>query len=120
MKKNWILVPMLALLAFVGSVAVVKADADTKEDKMEAKQADHYSDMATKYEKMASDQESVIAEHETMKVDYAKQHAGKPGVSENGKMAKHCNMIIKDAKKLKADYEGFASWCKMMAKEDMK
>ncbi len=111
MKKNWILAPMLAILAFVGSFAVVKADADSKEDAKEAKQTSHYSDMAAKYDKMASDQDAIIAEHEAMKVSYTQQHAG---------MEKHCNAIIKDAKKLKADYESFATWSKMMAKEDMK
>ncbi len=120
MKKNWILVPVLAILAFVGSMSVVKADADSKEDAVEAKQAAKYSDLAVKYEKLAADQDAIISEHETMKMDMAKKNPGKPGVSVNEKMDMHCNTIIKNAKKSKAGFESFASWCKMMAKEDMK
>lgn len=112
MKKKLFWVPVLTFLIGFGFTAVLKAD--------EMKQGTDYAALATKYEKMAADQDAVIAEHETMKTDMEKQHPGKPGVSENAKMKKHCDSIIKDAKKLKADYEGFAAWCKLMAKENVK
>ncbi len=112
MKNNWLLIPAFALLVSFGITPVVKAE--------EAKKGKDYAALASKYEKLAAEQDAVIAEHEGMKVSKAKQHPGKPGLSENDKMNKHCNAIIKDAKKLKADYESFAAFCKLMAKEGVK
>ena len=109
MKKNWILVSVLAVLAFVGSIGVVKAD--NSNSGTQVKNGTDYSALAAKYDKLAADQDVIITEHETMKVAYTQQHAG---------MDKHCNAIIKDAKKLKADYVAFADWARLMAKETVK
>ena len=112
MSKNWILVPTLALLAFAGSIAVVKAD--------EAKKDTDYAALAVKYDKLAAAQDAIIHEHASMKVEKARMHPGKPGISVNAAMDKHCDAIIRDAKKLKADYKAFADWCRLMVKEGLK
>jgi outer membrane murein-binding lipoprotein Lpp len=112
MKRNRILVPVLAFLAFTGSIAVGNADADNSGSK--------YSELAAKYDKLAVDQEAIIQEHKQMKADTAKNN---PTDSKNAshpvdKMNAHCDSIIKDAAKLKHDYESFATWARLMDKEN--
>lgn len=111
MKKFRILVPVLALLAFIGSFAIVKAD--------DMKQGMDYAALAAKYDKLAADQDAIIAEHQSMLINTDRQN---PGSEKRGgnPMNKHCNAIIKDAKKLKADYVAFAAWARLAAKENVK
>ena len=112
MKILKLLVPALALL-IGGALSVSKVMAN------ESKGVD-YAALGAKYEKLAVAQDAVISEHEAMKMKEEKKNPGKPGMSSIAKMNKHCNAIIKDAKKLKVDYESFAAWCKLMATEGVK
>ena len=109
MKKSWILFSALTLLAFAGSLAIVQAK--------EAKKSKDYTALAAKYDKLAAKQAAIVKEHESMLADTDKQN---PGSAKHGgnPMDKHCNSIIKDAKKLQSDYQSFADWCRSMAKED--
>ncbi len=102
-----------ALAKAEGSAATDQAQVSTgtQDPKVAAELA-----KAAEYEKKAAEQEAVIQEHEKMKEDYKRSH----GI--NGKneflftaMQKHCDAIIHDAGKLKADYEGFAQWHRMYA-----
>lgn len=107
MKTKRLLIAALALAVGMGAASVVLAGAGGAD----------YKALAAKYDKLAAAQDKVVQEHETMKADTAKQNTGKPGLSVNAKMKKHCDAIIRDAKKLKKDYEAFAAWARMMAEE---
>jgi hypothetical protein len=74
--------------------------------------ADHIA-IAEKYEKMAADQQAVAQEHTTMLKEYkANAHRYPKQVREKwiAEMNRHCKAIIRDAKKLAADYEAIAKW----------
>ena len=109
------LIPALALAIGLGALpgSKVKADDTAKSGAID------YAALATKYEKMAADEDAVIAEHQAMLKQADVQNPGNEKRGGNP-MNKHCNAIIRDAKKLKADYEAFASFCKMMVKETEK
>lgn len=115
MKGLRMLIPVLVLVIGLGALPVskVKADNTAKGGTVD------YAALATKYEKMAADEGAVIAEHQAMLKQADVQNPGNEKRGGNP-MNKHCNAIIKDAKKLKADYEAFAAFCKMMVKETEK
>jgi hypothetical protein len=81
--------------------------------------ADHLA-MAKSYEEKAAALDKVIAEHEQMKKDYKTQYFINEKVTPVAglkKMNEHCNAIINDAEKLKAQYLDFAKWHRMRAAE---
>lgn len=100
-----------------------------KQDEVNSK--NYHLGMAARYERMAKEQEWVITVHEEMMVDNGNMamrstkipvgpsrdlekitqrvEAGMPP-NVHSDMKKHCEAIIKDASKLKADYEEFAKW----------
>jgi len=81
--------------------------------------ADHLA-MAKSYEEKAAALDAVIAEHEQMKKEYkSKFFINEKATPMSGlkKMNAHCDAIIKDAKKLKAEYLDFEKWHEMRAKE---
>lgn len=115
--RKW-LVPLSAVLICAGFFSALKVRADETAPAA-MKSGTDYAALAAKYEKMAADQDAVIAEHQEMLRQTGVQH---PGNEKHGgnPMDKHCNAIIRDAKKLKADYLAFAAWAKLAAKEDVK
>ena len=81
--------------------------------------ADHLA-MAKSNEDKAAAQDVLIAEHEQMKMHYKARFF----INERTtpmilvmKMEQHCDSIIKDAQKLKADFLDFAKWHRARAAE---
>ena len=81
--------------------------------------ADHLA-MAKSNEDKAAAQDVLIAEHEQMKMHYKARFF----INERTtpmilvmKMEQHCDAIIKDAQKLKADFLDFAKWHRARAAE---
>lgn len=82
--------------------------------------ADHLA-MAKSYEDKAAAQDALIAEHEQMKKDYKSRFFINGKVTPIGdlkkKMNEHCDAIINDAQKLKADFLDLAKWHRLRAAE---
>ncbi len=81
--------------------------------------ADHLT-MVKYYEGKAAEQDAIITEHQQMKSDYKQRYFINEKVtpiSRLQKMEQHCNAIIQDAQKLKADYLESAKWHSMRAAE---
>ncbi len=73
---------------------------------------------AEKYEAKAAEQDAIAAEHfEMMKRYRANAHRYPKQVREKrlAAMRKHCNAIIRDARRLAADYRAMARWHRTMA-----
>lgn len=106
-RVRWLLIAGLLL-----SPAFASADApQTKEQ--------HIA-VAEKYEKMAADQDAVAQEHVAMLKEYkANAHRYPKQVREKwiADMRRHCNAIIRDAKKLAADYRAVAKWHRIAAEQ---
>jgi hypothetical protein len=80
---------------------------------------DHLA-MAKSYEDKAAAQDALIAEHEQMKKDYKSRFFINEKLTPMAKLKKmndHCDAIIKDAQKLKADFNDFAKWHRLRAAE---
>ncbi len=111
MKTNaWI----IAVIGFIGSASFAYAEPTV------ADLVQKHDEMKNTYEQKSAAQADIIAEHEAMKKDYKRKFYINEKVTPNGKygkMAKHCDQIIKDAKKLKEDYSDFAKWHAMQARE---
>jgi len=81
--------------------------------------ADHLK-MEKLYEGKAAEQDAIITEHEQMKCDYKNQffiNEKATPISRLKTMEQHCEALINDAQKLKADFLEFAKWHKMRAEE---
>ncbi len=81
--------------------------------------ADHLK-MEKYYEDKATEQDAIIAEHQRMKSEYKQQYFINEKVTPVNRlkeMEKHCDAIIHDAQKLRADYLESAKWHKMRATE---
>jgi hypothetical protein len=93
----------LLAAAFIHSSAAANVPT-TKEDHIAA---------AEEYEAKAAEQEAIAAEHfEMMKQYRARAHRYSKQVREKrlAAMRKHCNAIIRDARRLAADYRAMAKW----------
>ncbi|MBA4373649.1 MAG: hypothetical protein C0402_12415 [Thermodesulfovibrio sp.] len=80
---------------------------------------DHLA-MSKSYEDKAAAQDALIAEHEQMKKDYKSRFFINEKLTPMAKLKKmndHCDAIIKDAQKLKADFNDFAKWHRLRAAE---
>ncbi len=113
MKALTILVLCLAIMA----ASAVTYTAYAAEPSQVA--ADHLA-MSKSYEEKAAALDSVITEHEQMKKDYKIHFFINEKVTPIARLKKmndHCDAIIKDAKKLKAEYLDFAKWHRMRAEE---
>jgi hypothetical protein len=76
--------------------------------------------MAKSYTDKAAEYRKIAAEHKTMAESYAKAHPDAKGGQKNpwnAKMAKHCQMLAKDAEKLAGDEQKAADFHSMRAKE---
>jgi len=81
--------------------------------------AGHFK-MEKYYEGKAAEQDATITEHQQMKSDYKKQNFINEKVTLINRikqMEQHCDAIINDAQKLKADFIEFAKWHRMRAEE---
>ena len=81
--------------------------------------ADHLA-MAKSYEDKAAAEDALIAEHEQMKRHYKARFFISERITpmiQLMKMEKHCDVIIEDAQKMKADFLDFAKWHRMLAAE---
>jgi len=80
---------------------------------------DHLA-MSKSYEDKAAAQDALISEHEQMKKDYKTRFYINDKLTPMAKLKKmndHCDAIIKDAQKLKADFNDFAKWHRLRAAE---
>jgi len=78
---------------------------------------DHLA-MAKSYEDKAAAQDALVAEHEQMKAYYKARYSINERIMpmiQLMKMEEHCDAIIKDAQKLKADFLDFAKWHRLRA-----
>ncbi len=113
MKKLGFLVTSVMLV--LGMLVTPFAFADDVADAV----AEHQK-MAGSYAEKIAAQDALIAEHQQMKKDYADRFAINPKVGPPAaieKMNTHCDLIIADAQKLKADLQEFAQWHTMRAAE---
>jgi len=81
--------------------------------------ADHLK-MVKYYEGKAAEQDAIITEHQQMKKEYKQRYfinEKVTPVSRLKNMEQHCDAIINDAQKLKADFLESAKWHKMRAAE---
>jgi len=81
--------------------------------------SDHLK-MEKYYEGKAAEQDAIIAKHQQMKREYKQQYfinEKVTPVSQLKKMEQHCDAIIHDVEKLKADYLESAKWHAMRAAE---
>ena len=79
--------------------------------------AEHIA-IAEKYERIAADQEAVATEHAQMLKDYRANAARYPKQVREKRIAamkKHCTAIIRDSKRLAADYRAMAKWHRIAA-----
>ena len=79
--------------------------------------AEHIA-IAEKYERIAADQEAVAEEHTQMLKDYRANAARYPKQVREKRIAamkKHCTAIIRDSKRLAADYRAMAKWHRIAA-----
>lgn len=105
---------VLSLLIAGVLFAAASVSADPPKTK-----ADHIA-IAEKYEKMAADEDAVAQEHVTMLREYkANAHHYPKQVREKwiADMRRHCNAIIRDARKLAADYRAVAKWHRTAASQ---
>jgi hypothetical protein len=100
--------------AYVLAIALVHSSAaasvpTTKEEHIAA---------AEEYEAKAAEQDAIAAEHfEMMKQYRARAHRYPKQVREKrlAAMRKHCNAIIRDARRLAADYRAMVKWHRTLA-----
>ena len=79
--------------------------------------AEHIA-VAEKYERIAAKQEAVAKEHTQMLKDYRANAARYPKQVRQKRIAamkKHCTAIIRDSKRLAADYRAIAKWHRIAA-----
>ena len=103
----------LVMAATVGASSIVYAAEPSQVA------TDHLS-MAKSYEDKAAAQDALIAEHEQMKKDYKSKYFINEKITPMAKLKKmndHCDAIIKDAKKLKAEFLDFGKWHRLRAEE---
>jgi hypothetical protein len=104
------------LLLLIGGLLLAPTIANAEAPKTKA---DHIA-IAEKYEKLAADAEAVAQEHTTMLKEYkANAHRYPKQVREKriAEMDRHCKAIIRDARKLAADYTAVAKWHRTAAAE---
>jgi hypothetical protein len=85
-----------------------------------AQVVDDHLAMSKSYEDKAAAQDALISEHEQMKKDYKSRFFINEKITPMAKLKKmndHCDAIIKDAQKLKADFSDFAKWHRLRAAE---
>ncbi len=105
-----ILVPAMGIA--IGAWAVTSAAAAAPKTK-----AEHIA-VAEKYEEIAEEQEAVAEEHTQMLKDYRANAARYPKQVREKRIAsmkKHCTAIIRDSKRLAADYRAMAKWHRIAA-----
>lgn len=80
----------------------------------------YHKQKAAEYQEKIAAQDAIIAEHQQMPKDYKSRFAINPKVgppSAVTKMEAHCNTIVQDTQKVKADLQEFADWHSMRASE---
>lgn len=117
--KKICLFGLLAMVFIGGTIAALAAE-NTKDINSKA----CHLAMAQKYVELASGLGTLVREHEKTKADQIDnskyyERMGYPTASVNSinRIVKHCDSIIRDANRLKGDYEEFAKWHRMMAAE---
>jgi hypothetical protein len=79
--------------------------------------AEHIA-IAEKYETKAAEQDAIVQEHTEMLKEYRANAARYPKQVREKRIAamkKHCNAIIRDSKRLAADYRAMAHWHRVAA-----
>ena len=107
----------MMLVAFVG---VSAAGRPAYADLTASETAANHEAMAAKYEEQAAAEEVLIQEHVQMKKDYKKKFFINEKVTPASKyqvMERHCDAIIKKARRLEAELLDFAKWHRMSAAE---
>lgn len=108
---------LLASVAFIGLAYTTAASAE--DVKIPQTAAEHEARAKT-YQQQAEDYRKLAAEHKRMAAEYAKAHPptkAMPNAPWLSKMAKHCEMLVKDYEKLATDAEKAAEYHSMRAKE---
>jgi len=110
----------LSIIIFSVVIMIASAVAQNVYAAEPSQVADDHLAMAKSYEDKAAAQDALIAEHEQMKKDYKARYFINEKItpmSQLKKMNEHCDAIIKDAKKLKAEFLDFAKWHRFRAAE---
>lgn len=79
--------------------------------------AEHIA-IADKYDQKAVEQDAIVEEHTQMLKDYRANSARYPKQVREKRIAamkKHCTAIIRDSKRLAADYRAMAKWHRIAA-----
>lgn len=101
------------------AVACVAAPSLADEVKIPQTAAEHEA-RAKSYREQATQYRALATEHKQMAAEYAREHPpakGMPNAPWLSKMAKHCEMLVKDYEKLATDAEKAADYHAMRAKE---
>jgi len=109
---------VLATLAFV-AFAFTASPAFADDAKVPTTAAEHET-LAKQYQDEAAQYKKVADNHKAMATAYAAAHPDAKGGTKNpwnAKMAKHCEMLAKDAAKMAADSDKAADYHTMRAKE---
>lgn len=111
-RWNQLVVSAGIFLATMGGVSVHALE--------KAQVASDHQAMAASYEEKAKAQQGLIDEHTQMKKDYKSKYYINEKLTPArtlDPMNKHCDVIIKDATKLRDELQEFAKWHKMRAAE---
>lgn len=112
MTSRSALVPALGIVIAACALTTAFAAAAAPKTK-----AEHIA-VAEKYERIAAEQEAVAEEHTQMLKDYRANAHRYPKQAREKRIAtmkKHCTAIIRDSKRLAADYRAMAKWHRIAA-----
>jgi 2-phospho-L-lactate transferase/gluconeogenesis factor (CofD/UPF0052 family) len=106
MKKLLLFVSIITAIGFVKALPLY-AQVDVNQAIVE------HEKMISQYEEQAKAQDAVIVEHQKMKQDYKNRFYVNDKVTPTSglkEMETHCNTLISEAQKMKADLLDFAKW----------